>query len=88
MIIDTLLESIEEGNILDVDQLIISKSEREITTIRREDGFDKIDVFYYSCGHEYQGMINVSSNGHDKIYPNDKFYGEYKQKLIKNKLWQ
>ncbi len=87
MIIETLFDGIEEGDIFDEDELIINKSEREMITIRRESNADIIRIFYYDCGHEYQGMMELSNNGYDELYPSDKFYKKYKRELIKASMW-
>ena len=84
-IINIDIRELEENDIFDKDELIISKGDNRMVTIRREPDANEIRCFYYDFFDVHDGFVH--NNGYGEVYSGESHYNNYKNRLKERGLW-
>ena len=79
------LESLIEGHIFDVDELILIKSEDKMMTIRQSEP-EEIQSWHYDI-RVNKNSVEIKSTDYDNLTPENRAYEMYQQKLMGAGLW-
>ncbi len=82
-----VLINLKVGRIFDQDELITSRQENIMKTIRREPDTDEIRWFGYNLKGD-GSVVQVNNNGYGEISLEDKNYEINKSKLESAGLWK